>query len=148
MDPKLNIIQTIRKIPPKSPFVICALVGFVSQMIVMTLIFYPYLMFQGQLSTSNLTIRSISLTFIMGIVIPIFSAPPIANSAVRNIKKKQKKFFLSSLIIVKNLECVNYQQEVFLIYLLKLLNQHVLYGVNYPYLLELILHLLVLLYVQ
>lgn len=82
IDPKLDFLQTLRRIPAKSPFVMFALVGFISQMLTMTFILYPYLMYEGQLSTLSLTGRAVALSLGMGMLIPLFSVPPIANSAV------------------------------------------------------------------
>lgn len=96
MDPKLKFFQILRKIPTKSPFIIFALVGFISQTLTMFLIFYPYLMFEGQLSTFNLSVKAISISLGMGMLVPLFSVPPVANSAVSlNLINFFKKFSFS-----------------------------------------------------
>ncbi|CAK5113519.1 unnamed protein product [Meloidogyne enterolobii] len=63
-------------------------IGFISQMLTMTFIFYPYLMYEGQLSTLSLTGRAVALSLGMGMLIPLFSVPPIANSAFLSHREK------------------------------------------------------------
>ncbi|KAL7078548.1 hypothetical protein ACQ4LE_002599 [Meloidogyne hapla] len=109
LDPKLNFFQILRRIPAKSPFLVFALVGFVSQMLTMTFIFYPYLMFEGQLSTLNLTGRAVSLSLGMGMLVPLFSIPPIANSAFLKHREKlgMRKLPTGSVfdLIAQTFEC-------------------------------------------